>query len=197
MYLIALPIFFHFHLALLFTTSLSYIDAGAQRPKLRILLVMYGVFYEHWLQGFYASGVRKMTVLNNRAPIFHRELGRERGLKEVAWYVAESIKYFTKAFFEPWLLPEKRNRRLSFQSFSSQQLRRLAISPSGIASKLNRSQLSAVSRVGQSGEVIDWLARRCLPLGLFSAASGAFAVEQKYHHQSGNAVSGKLVRKLH
>ena len=55
----------------------------------------------------------------------------------------------------------------------------LALSPSGIASELNRIQLSAICRGGQSGKVIDLLAWRCLPLGHPSAASGACAVVQK------------------
>ena len=54
----------------------------------------------------------------------------------------------------------------------------LASSPSGIAPELNRNQLSAICRGGQSGKVLDLLARRCLPLGLPSAASGACAVVQ-------------------
>ena len=54
----------------------------------------------------------------------------------------------------------------------------LALSPSGIAPELNRIQLSAICRSGQSGKVIDLLAWRCLPLGHPSAASGACAVEQ-------------------
>ena len=54
----------------------------------------------------------------------------------------------------------------------------LALSPSGIAPKLNRIQLSAICRGGQSSKVIDLLAWRCLPLGHPSAASGACAVEQ-------------------
>ena len=54
----------------------------------------------------------------------------------------------------------------------------LALSPSGIAPELNRIQLSAICRGGQSGKVIDQLAWRCLPLGHLSAASGACAVEQ-------------------
>ena len=54
----------------------------------------------------------------------------------------------------------------------------LALSPSGIAPELKRIQLSAICRVGQSGKVIDLLARHCLPLGHPSAASGACAVEQ-------------------
>ena len=41
----------------------------------------------------------------------------------------------------------------------------LALSPSGIAPKLNRIQPSAICRGGQSGKVIDLLARHCLPLG--------------------------------
>ena len=49
---------------------------------------------------------------------------------------------------------------------------------SGIAPELNRIQLSAICRGGQSGKVIDLLAWRCLPLGHPSAASGACAVEQ-------------------
>ena len=40
-------------------------------------------------------------------------------------------------------------------------------------------RLSAVCRCGQSGGVIDLLARYCLPLGLPSAASGTCAVVQK------------------
>ena len=55
----------------------------------------------------------------------------------------------------------------------------LSLSPSGIAPELNRIQLSAVCQCGQSGKVIDLLARHCLPLGLPSAASGACAVVQK------------------
>ena len=54
----------------------------------------------------------------------------------------------------------------------------LALSPSGMAPKLNRTQLSGICRSGQSGKVIDLLARRCLPLGHPSAASGACAVVQ-------------------
>ena len=54
----------------------------------------------------------------------------------------------------------------------------LALSPSGIASELNRIQLSAICCGGQSGKVIDLLAWRCLPLGHPSAASGACAFEQ-------------------
>ena len=54
----------------------------------------------------------------------------------------------------------------------------LAISLNGIAPELNRIQLSAICRGGQSGKVIDLLAWRCLPLGHPSAASGACAVEQ-------------------
>ena len=54
----------------------------------------------------------------------------------------------------------------------------LALSPSGIAPKLNRIQPSAICRGGQSGKVIDLLVWRCLPLGHPSAASGACAVEQ-------------------
>ena len=55
----------------------------------------------------------------------------------------------------------------------------LALSPSGIAPELNRIQLSAVCRGGQSDRVIFLLARRCLPLGLPSAANGVCAVVQK------------------
>ena len=55
----------------------------------------------------------------------------------------------------------------------------LVLSPSSIVLELNRIQLCAVCRCGQSGGVIDLLARRCLPLGLPSAASSACAVVQK------------------
>ena len=54
----------------------------------------------------------------------------------------------------------------------------LALSRSSIAPELNRIQLSAICHGGQSGKVIDLLARRCLPLGHPSAASGACAVVQ-------------------
>ena len=54
----------------------------------------------------------------------------------------------------------------------------LALSPSGIAPQLNRIQLSAICRSGQSGKVIDLLARGCLPLCHPSAASGACAFIQ-------------------
>ena len=65
-----------------------------------------------------------------------------------------------------------------FMVYSSQGPRCFSSSPSGIAPELNRSQLYAISRGGQSGKVIDLLARRCLPLGHPSAASGACAIEQ-------------------
>ena len=71
-----------------------------------------------------------------------------------------------------------RDHRLLFQSCSCQRQRRFGFSPSGIAPELNRIQLSAICRGGQSGKVIDLLAWRCLPLGHPSAASGACAVEQ-------------------
>ena len=54
----------------------------------------------------------------------------------------------------------------------------LALSTSGIAPELNRIQLSAICRGGQSGKVIDLLARRYLPLGHPSASSDACAVVQ-------------------
>ena len=53
----------------------------------------------------------------------------------------------------------------------------LAFHRAAIAPELNRIQLSAICRGGQSGKVIDLLAWRCLPLGHPSAASGACAVE--------------------
>ena len=53
----------------------------------------------------------------------------------------------------------------------------LAFHRVAIAPKLNRIQLSAICRGGQSGKVIDLLAWRCLPLGHPSAASDACAVE--------------------
>ena len=55
----------------------------------------------------------------------------------------------------------------------------LAFSPRGIAPKLNRSHLSEIYCCGQSSENINWSGRRCLPLGLLSAARGACAVVQK------------------
>ena len=73
-------------------------------------------------------------------------------------------------------------------------------SQSGIASVLNWSQLYEICRCGQSGKVIDLLARRCLPLGHPWAASGVYAVVQLLpSRQSGNlkAASGKLVWKQH
>ena len=42
----------------------------------------------------------------------------------------------------------------------------LAFPPSDITLKLNWSQLSVVCHCGQSGEVINWLAWHCSPLGL-------------------------------
>ena len=73
----------------------------------------------------------------------------------------------------------------------------LALSQSGIAPELNRIQLSAICRGGQSGKVIDLLAWRCLPLGHPSAASGACAVEQISSSKGINATSGKLVWNQH
>ena len=51
-------------------------------------------------------------------------------------------------------------------------------SQSGIAPELNRIQLSAICRCGQSGKNIDLSARRCLPLGHPWASSCACAVVQ-------------------
>ena len=67
------------------------------------------------------------------------------------------------------------------------------LSPSGIALGI---QLSAICCGGQSGKVINLLAWRCLPLGhpLWQVALPQL---YKYHHQSGNATSGKLVWKQH
>ena len=53
-----------------------------------------------------------------------------------------------------------------------------SFSPSDIALKLNRSQLSAICHFGQSGGVINELAWCCLLLGLPSVANGACAVLQ-------------------
>ena len=72
----------------------------------------------------------------------------------------------------------------------------LAFSPSGIALKLNRCQLSAVCHCGQSSEVIDWLAWCCSLLGLSSAASGTCAVVQK-SPSKWQCRNGKLVWKQH
>ena len=66
----------------------------------------------------------------------------------------------------------------------------LALSPSGIAPELTRIQLSAVCRCGQSGGVIDLLARCCL---VFPLRQVALAKLYKNQHQSSNAVSSKLV----
>ena len=63
--------------------------------------------------------------------------------------------------------------RLLFQSGNAA----LAFHRAAIAPELNRIQLSAICRGGQSGKVIDLLAWRCLPLGHPSAASDACAVE--------------------
>ena len=72
-----------------------------------------------------------------------------------------------------------RDHRLLFQSSTALSGNAaLALSPSGIAPELNRIQLSAICRGGKSGKVIDLFARRCLPLGHPSAASGACAVVQ-------------------
>ena len=49
-------------------------------------------------------------------------------------------------------------------------------SQSGNAPKLNWSQLYAICRCGQSGKVIDLLARQCLPLGHPWATSGVCAI---------------------
>ena len=65
-----------------------------------------------------------------------------------------------------------------YAAWSSLAVSELALSPSGIAPELNRIQLSAICRDGQSGKVIDLLTWRCLPLGHPSAASGACAVVQ-------------------
>ena len=54
----------------------------------------------------------------------------------------------------------------------------IGFSTEGHCSQVESSQLSAVSRCGQSGEVINWLAWQCSLLGLSSAASGACTVVQ-------------------
>ena len=63
----------------------------------------------------------------------------------------------------------------------------LALSPSCIAPELNRIQLSAICRGGQSGKG-DAACRLVIPL-----RQAALAQLYKNHHQSGNAASGKLV----
>ena len=72
----------------------------------------------------------------------------------------------------------------------------LAFSPSGIASELNQIQQSVVCWFGQSGEVIDWLADApyCL---VFPLRQVVLAQLYKYHPQSDNVASGKLVWKQH
>ena len=65
-----------------------------------------------------------------------------------------------------------------FMVYSSQRPRCFGLSPSGIAPELNWSQLYVICRGGKSGKVIDLLARRCLPFGHPSAASGACTNEQ-------------------
>ena len=67
---------------------------------------------------------------------------------------------------------------LLFHGYRCQWPRCFGLSSSGIAPELNWSQLYAICRSGQSGKVIDLLARRCLPLGHPSVASGACAVIQ-------------------
>ena len=69
----------------------------------------------------------------------------------------------------------------------------VAFSPSGIALKMNRIQLSVVCHCEQSSGVINLLAGCCLPLGVPSAASGSCAMQYKYHHQSRNAARSKLL----
>ena len=72
----------------------------------------------------------------------------------------------------------------------------LAFSPIGIGFKLNRSQLSAVATVGKAARLlIDWLdaAYRLV----FPLRQVALSQLYKYHHQSSNAASGKLVLKQH
>ena len=64
-----------------------------------------------------------------------------------------------------------------FMVYKSQRPCHFGLSLSGIAPELNRS-LYVICCGGQSGKVIDLLARRCLPLGHPSAASGACAVVQ-------------------
>ena len=95
-----------------------------------------------------------------------------------------------------------RDHRLLLQSYSSQHPHRFGFISERhrFRSELNRIQLSVVSRCGQSGgEVIDLLAKRCLPLGFPSAASVACAVVQKISIEAAmrRAASGKLVWKQH
>ena len=63
-------------------------------------------------------------------------------------------------------------------------------------SQVELNPLYAICHGRQSGKVIDLLARRCLPLGHPSAASGTCAVVQ-ISSSCGNVTSGKLVRKQH
>ena len=71
----------------------------------------------------------------------------------------------------------------------------LALPPSGIAPELNRIQLSVICRGGQRSKVIDWLDAACRLV--FPLRQVALAQLYKYHHQSSNAASGKLVWKQH
>ena len=75
----------------------------------------------------------------------------------------------------------------------------LALSPGGIALELNRIQLSAIDlprwAKRQGYRSIYWQKATCrlvIPL-----RQVALAQLYKYHHQSGNAASGKLVWKQH
>ena len=106
---------------------------------------------------------------------------------------------FNAAFILARRLPHWRyaaDHRWLFQTYISQRPRRFGFHRAAPLSKLNWSQLSAICRSGQSGGVIDLLARRCLPLDDPSAVNGFCAVVQN-HDQSGNAASGKLVWNQH
>ena len=72
-----------------------------------------------------------------------------------------------------------------------------ALSPSGFASKLKRSQPSAVCRVGQSGEVIDIIAMTLLTV--WSSLFGKWRLRSctKYHQSDNTSRTVKCEQEFH
>ena len=125
--------------------------------------------------------------------MFH-SVSQKRMLQEIlyAWW---EISWFQTSLLLTTLLLHRMIIACNFKVISLSDHAALALSQITVRyCKFNKSQVYAVCRFGQCGEVIDWLVRRCLPLGLPFAARGA-CIFYKYHHQSSNAASSTLVWK--
>ena len=90
-------------------------------------------------------------------------------------------------------LPPRTSSQLSELQLAAARLLWLYHRAASLSSWIEFNESAAI---GKAAGVINLLTRRCLPLSLPSLAV-ALAQLYKYHHQSSNAVSGKIVWKQH